>query len=154
MAPLLTTLVVIPVFCCLTLGNDIDISLTDTSEQTKNESKVSEPKQSEEKSKALKGQTIDNPIIFEGINDLDKLDEMQRGYIQKHYPDYKIISEAIMIGKNEQRIVSFDLENKEEKDTIELFFDINDAFIEYVKKNKKEIEKAAKEINFQFVFPD
>lgn len=58
---------------------------------------------------------ITNPVVFDE-KDLDKLQEKQREYVEKHYPDYRIVIEAQEQDYFDSRHYSeFELQNEDEE---------------------------------------
>lgn len=95
------------------------------------------------------GTSINNPIVLAKVKGFDKVEEIQQTYINEHYPDYTIISKALQVGIDEHCIQSIELQD-EEGNRVEIFFDINDAHIDYLKKHRKSINRIERKMKAQF----
>ena len=95
------------------------------------------------------GTSINNPIVLAKVKGFDKVEEIQQAYINEHYPDYTIIAKALQVGIDEHCIQSIELQD-EEGNRVEIFFDINDAHIDYIKKHRKSVYKIERKMKAQF----
>lgn len=91
----------------------------------------------------LVGSSRDNPIVFKGINDFNKLKEEQDRYIKKNYDGYIEVTKITYVYK-ERYIYQVTLKNDLGQEKT-LYFDTTEASLAYQKKNKAKIQRLKKE---------
>lgn len=89
------------------------------------------------------GSSRDNPIVFKGVNDFDKLKEEQDRYIKKNYAGYIETSKMTYVYK-ERYIYQVTLKNDQGQEKT-IYFDTTEASLAYQKKNKAKIQRLKKE---------
>lgn len=83
--------------------------------------------------------SLDHPIVFEGVRNIEKVRALEDEYLQKNYPDHDIVLTGLSQNKNGRSIMTIKLE-KDGK-MIDVFFDEEEASIEYGKKMQETLSE-------------
>ena len=96
---------------------------------------------SQEKESLETGLSPDNPIVFIGVKEMKKQEALENEYLKKNYHGYKIKMTAVFPNRLWRRIKQFELIKDEE--TVDVFFDEEEAISEYEKKHAIKIKADA-----------
>lgn len=101
------------------------------------------------KESSVRGLSADNPIVFAGVKEMKKQEVLENEYLEKNYPGYQIKLTVVFPNQSWHRVKQFELIKDEE--TVNVFFDQEEAVSEYEKKNDIKIKADANKLLRKYV---